>query len=181
MQSKGSERKQESKATVSTNRRPIKVYGCFFESDQGGHKMLDINEAPNKAAAALEKFLEDCGNEDPYLENIYMAARCLVSAGLGHCRYQTQYASGTTLWSGPDSHYSIPRIQPQPKPRIVVIIEKGLVDAVISDIPINADLLVVDCDGDKTEFQEYEIKVNPEKVAESFVAAQKFWEEEESK
>jgi hypothetical protein len=39
---------------------------------------------------------------------------------------------------------------------------------------------VEDHDPDKTEFQEYEIEVNPEKVAESFVAAQKFWGEEKS-
>jgi len=143
--------------------------------------MIDINRAPDKTAATLEKFLEDCGNEDPYIQNIYMAANHLVETGLRHCKYETQYASGTTLWMGLDSHHSIPRIPYQPKkPRIVVIIRRGLVDSVISNTPIHADLLVEDHDPDKTEFQEYEIEVNPEKVAESFVAAQKFWGEEKS-
>lgn len=49
--------------------------------------MIDINEAPNKKAATLEQFLEDCGNEDPYIQNIYMAARHMVTAVLGHCEY----------------------------------------------------------------------------------------------
>ena len=140
--------------------------------------MLDINGAPDKTAATLEKFLENCRNEDPYIQNIYMAARYLVAAGLGHCEYLTQYASGTTLWSTPDSHHSIPQIPYQPKPKIVVNIWKGLVDSVISDTPINADLLVVDRDSDKTEFQELEIEVNPEKVVESYAVAEKFWEGE---
>jgi len=77
--------------------------------------MFDINEAPDKKAATLERFLENCGNEDPYIQNIYMAARYLVTVGLGHCEYQTQYASGTTLWSGAGSHHSITRILYQPK------------------------------------------------------------------
>ena len=140
--------------------------------------MIDINEAPDKTAANLQKFLENCANEDPYTQNIYMASWYLVAAGLGHCEYQTQYASGTTLWSGPDSQHSIPRIPYRAEIKIVVIISKGLVDAVLSDAPINADLLVVDRDADKTEFQEYQIEVNPEKVAESYVEAEKFWEEE---
>ena len=59
--------------------------------------MIDINEAPDKTAATLEKFLENCEHEDPYIQNIWMAARNMVTAGLGHCEYQTQYASGTTL------------------------------------------------------------------------------------
>ena len=140
--------------------------------------MLNINEAPDKTAATLERFLENCGNEDPYIQNIYMAARSLVTAGLGHCKYQTQYASGTTIWSGPDSHHSIPRILYQSKAKIVVNIWKGLVDSVITDTPINADLLVVDRDSERTEFQEYDIEVNSEKVAESYAEAEKFWEEE---
>ena len=53
--------------------------------------MMDINEAPDKRAATLEKFLENCEHEDPYIQNIWMAARHLVTAGLGHCEYQTQY------------------------------------------------------------------------------------------
>ncbi len=141
--------------------------------------MIDINEAPNKAAATLEKFLEDCENEDPYIQNIYMAARYLVTAGLGHCVYQTQYESGTTLWIDPYSHHSIPRIPYQRKTKIVVIIQKGLVDSVISDMHINAEILVEDHDGDKTEFQELEIEVNPEKVAGSYAEAEKSWEEDE--
>ena len=72
--------------------------------------MLDINEAPDKRALTLEKFLENCENEDPYIQNIWMAARHLVTAGLGHCEYQTQYGSGTTLWTAAGSHHSIPRI-----------------------------------------------------------------------
>ena len=140
--------------------------------------MLDINEAPDKTAVTLERFLENCGNEDPYIQNIYMAARYLVTAGLGHCEYQTQYASGTTLWIGPGSHQSIPRIPYQQKTKIVVNIWKGLVDSVITDTPINADLLVVDRDSERTEFQEYDVEVNPEKVAQSYAEAEKFWEEE---
>jgi hypothetical protein len=39
------------------------------------------------------------------------------------------------------------------------------------------DVLVVDDDGGKTEFQEREIQVDPENVAETFAAAQKFFKE----
>jgi hypothetical protein len=141
--------------------------------------MIDINEAPDKRASTLEKFLENCEHEDPYIQNIFMAARHMVTGSLGHCEYQTQYESGTTLWSAPGSHHSIPRIPYEPrKPGIVVNIWRGLVDSVISDIPINADLLVVDCGSERTGFQEHDIEVNPEKVAESYVEAEKFWEEE---
>ncbi len=141
--------------------------------------MIDINEAPDKTAATLEKFLENCGNEDPYIQNIYMAARHMVTVGLGHCEYKTQYASGTTLWTLAGSHHSIPRIPYEPKkPRIVINVWKGLVDSVISDTPINADILVVDRDSERTEFQELDIEVNPEKVAASYAEAKEFWEEE---
>jgi hypothetical protein len=140
--------------------------------------MIDINEAPDKRAATLEKFLENCEHEDPYIQNIWMASKSLVKAGVGHCEYQTQYESGTTLWSAQGSHHSIPRIPYEPrKPRIVVNIWKGLVDSVISDIPINADILVVDRDSERTGFQEYKIEVNPERVAESYAEAEKFWEQ----
>lgn len=57
---------------------------------------------------------------------------------------------------------------------------KGLVDSIISDCSIDVAILVVDNDGDKTEFQEREIQVDPENVAESFAAAQKSWRKEES-
>ncbi len=160
-------------------KKPMNEKHLEGSSSTGGHKMIDINEAPNKAAATLEKFLEDCENEDPYIQNIYMAARYLVTAGLGHCVYQTQYESGTTLWIDPYSHHSIPRIPYQRKTKIVVIIQKGLVDSVISDMHINAEILVEDHDGDKTEFQELEIEVNPEKVAGSYAEAEKSWEEDE--
>ena len=53
--------------------------------------MIDINEAPDKTRGTLEKFLENCEYEDPYIQNICMAARQLVTSGLGHCEYQTQY------------------------------------------------------------------------------------------
>ena len=143
--------------------------------------MIDINDAPNKTAATLEEFLEDCGNEDPYIQNIYMAARHLVTQGLGHCEYQTQYASGTTLWTVADSHHSIPRIAYEPrKPKIVINVWKGLVDSIISDTPINAEFLVVDRDSERTEFQEIDIEVNPKKVAASYAEAEEFWKEEET-
>src|SRR5208337_4849435 len=91
--------------------------------------MFDINEAPDKTAATLERFLENCGNEDPYIQNIYMAARYLVTSGLGHCEYQTQYASGTTLWSGHGSLHSIPPIPYQPTKqkwrKAALILRKG--------------------------------------------------------
>jgi hypothetical protein len=91
--------------------------------------MIDINEAPDKTAATLERFLENCRNEDPYIQNIYMAARHLVTAGLGHCEYQTQYASGTTLWGGAGSHHSIPRILYQSKKqkwrKAALVLRKG--------------------------------------------------------
>lgn len=141
--------------------------------------MIDINEAPDKAAATLEQFLENCGNEDPYIQNIYMAARHMVTVGLGHSEYQTQYASGTTLWSAPGSHHSIPRIPYEPrKPRIVITIWRGLVDSIFSDIPVNADVLVVDRDPDRTSFEEFQIETNPEKVAEKYADAEEFWRED---
>ena len=142
--------------------------------------MLDINEAPNKTATALERFLENCGNEDPYIQNIWMAARHLVTVGLGHFEYQTQYSSGTTLWKPRDSYHMIARIPYQPRTsKIVINLWKGLVDSVISDSSMNADVLVADQDDGKTEFQEREIQVDPENVAETFAAAQKSWKEEE--
>jgi hypothetical protein len=142
--------------------------------------MIDINEAPNKTATALERFLESCGNEDPYIQNIWMAARHLVTVGLGHFEYQTQYSSGTTLWKPQDSYHMIARIPYQPRtPRIVINVWKGLVDSIISDSSINVDILVVDNDGERTEFQERELQVDPENVAETFAAAQKSWKEEE--
>lgn len=142
--------------------------------------MIDINEAPNKAAATLEKFLEDCENEDPYIQNIYMAAQYLVTAGLGHCVYQTQYESGTTLWIDPYVHHSIPRIPYQHKTKIVVVVQRGLVDSVMSDMHINAEILVEDDDGEKTEFQELQIEVNPEKVAQSYAEAETFFKDGEA-
>ncbi len=47
--------------------------------------MIDSNGAPDKTAATPEKFLENCANKDPYLQNIRMATRSLVTAGLGNC------------------------------------------------------------------------------------------------
>jgi hypothetical protein len=40
--------------------------------------------------------------------------------------------------------------------------------------------LVVDRDSERTEFQEYQIEINAEKVAQSYAEAEKFWEEEEA-
>lgn len=143
--------------------------------------MIDINEAPDKTAATLEKFLENCAQEDPYIQNIYMAARHLVATGAGQAEYQTQYASGTTLWTDAGASQSIPRIPYRSKkPRMVINVWKGLVDTVISDSPIDADILVVDRDGDKTEFQELDIEVSPEKVSENYAEAEEFWKEEET-
>jgi hypothetical protein len=142
--------------------------------------MIDINEAPNKTATSLERFLENCGGEDSYIQNIWMAARHLVTVGLGHFEYQTQYSSGTTLWKPQDVYHTIARIPYQPrKSRIVINLWKGLVDSIICDSSINADVLVVDQDGERTEFQEREIQVDSENVAETFVAAQQFFEEGE--
>jgi hypothetical protein len=140
--------------------------------------MIDINEAPDKTAATLERFLENCGNEDPYIQSIYMAARYMVTTGLGHCEYQTQYGSGTTLWSGPDSHHSIPRIPYRPKTKIVVTIHRGLLASVVSDAPINITILKVDEDIDDTIYREESIEVNPDYVARKYAEAQKFWEGE---
>jgi hypothetical protein len=142
--------------------------------------MIDINDAPDKTAAILEEFLEDCEHEDPYIQNIYMAARHLVAKGLSHSEYQTQYASGTTLWTDAGAHHSIPRIPYEPKkPRIVINVWKGLVDSVISDALIKADILVVDRDSERTEFQELDIEVNPDKVTAIYAEAKEFREEED--
>ncbi len=65
------------------------------------------------------------------------------------------------------------------KPRIVITVWKGLVDSVVSDIPMEADVVVADHDDDKSEFQELEIEVNPEKVDESYAEAEKFWKEDD--
>ena len=143
--------------------------------------MIDINEAPNKTATALERFLENCGNEDPYIQNIWMAARHLVTVGLGHFEYETQYSSGTTLWKPQAVHHMIPRVPYQPrKPRIVINVWKGLVDSIITDASTSMNALVVDQDGEKTEFQELEIQVDLQTVAENYAAAEKFWKKEES-
>lgn len=143
--------------------------------------MIDINEAPDKRASTLEKFLENCGNEDPYIRNIYMAARHLVTAGLGHCEYQTQYGSGTTLWTAAGSHHSIPQIPYQPKkPRMVITIHRGLLASVVTDIPIDITILKVDEDTDDTIYREEDIEVAPDYVAEKFAEAKEFWEEEEN-
>jgi hypothetical protein len=141
--------------------------------------MLDINKAPNKTAATLEKFLENCEHEDPYIQNIHMAARYLVITGLGHCEYQTQYASGRTIWRGPNSHHSIPRIPYQTKTKIVVTIHRGLLASVVSDAPINITILKVDEDTDDTIYREESLEVDPDYVARKFAEAEKFWEEEE--
>jgi hypothetical protein len=142
-------------------------------------RMIDINQAQDKTAATLEKFLENSGNEDPYFQNIYMAARYLVTAGLGTCEYQTQYASGTTLWSGLGSHHSIPRIPYEHrKPRIVVTIHHGLLASVVSDVPINVTILKVDEDRDDTIYREESIEVDPDYVALKFAEAEAFWGEE---
>jgi hypothetical protein len=143
--------------------------------------MIDINKAPDKRAATLEKFLENCGNEDPYIQNIYMAARHLVTAGLGLCEYQTQYASGTTLWTAAGSHHSIPRIPyEQRKPRMVITIHRGLLASVVTDIPIDITILKVDEDTDDTIYREEDIEIAPDYVARQFGEAEKFWEEEEN-
>lgn len=141
--------------------------------------MIDINEALDKRASTLEKFLENCDHEDPYIQNIRMAAHHLVASGLGHCEYQTQYASGTTLWTAANSHHSIPRIPYQPKkPRMVITIHRGLLASVVTDAPINVTVLKVDEDADDTIYREEDIEVDPDYVAEKFAEAEKFWEEE---
>jgi hypothetical protein len=108
-----------------------------------------------------------------------MAARYLVMAGVGHCKYRTQYASGTTLWSAPGSHHSIPRIPYEPrKPRIVVTIHRGLLASVVSDDPINITILKVDEDTDDTIYREESLEVDPDYVARKFAEAEEFREEE---
>ena len=142
--------------------------------------MIDINEAPDKTAATLEKFLENCEHEDPYIQNIYMAARHMVTAGLGHSEYKTQYESGTTLWTAADSHHSNPRIPYQPKkPRMVITIHRGLLASVVTDAPINITVLKVDEDVDDTIYREEDIEVNPNFVTEKFAEAKEFWEAED--
>lgn len=137
--------------------------------------MIDINEAPNKTAMALERFLEDCGNKDPYIQNIWMAARYLVAAGQGHYEYQTQYSSGTTHWKPQVSCHPVARIPYQPRTaRMVINIWKGLVDSVISNYSMPVEILVVDQDGERTEYYEREIQVDPQTVAETVVAQQKY-------
>ncbi len=142
--------------------------------------MLDIKKAPDKTAATLEKFLENCEHEDPYIQNIWMAARSLVKAGVGHCEYQTQYGSGTTLWTAAGSHHSIPQIPYQPrKPRMVIMIHRGLLASVVTNVPIDITVLKVDEDADDTIYREEDIEVDPDYVAEKFAEAEKFWEEED--
>ena len=140
--------------------------------------MLDINQAPDKTAATLEKFLENCGNEDPYFQNIFMAARYLSTAGLGDCEYKTQYASGTTLWIDPYAHHSIPRIPYQPKTKVVVTIHRGLLASVVSDAPVNITILKVDEDTGDTVYREESVEVDPDYVSRKYAGAEKFWEEE---
>ena len=143
--------------------------------------MLDINEAPDKRAATLEKFLENCEHEDPYIQNIWMAARSLVKSGVAHYEYQTQYGSGTTLWTAAGSHHSIPRIPYEPrKPRMVITIHRGLLASVVSDVPVDITILKVDEDTDDTIYREESIEVDPDYVAEKYAEAEKFWEEEEN-
>jgi hypothetical protein len=143
--------------------------------------MPDINDAPDKRAATLEKFLENCEHEDPYIQNIWMAARHLVSAGLGHREYQTQYESGTTLWTAAGAHHSIPRIPYQPKkPRMVITIHRGLLASVVSNVLIDISILKVDDDTDDTIYREESLEVNPDFVARKFAEAEAFWEEEEN-
>jgi hypothetical protein len=160
------------------NRRPTKEFDCFCESENGGPKMIDINDASDKTAATLEKFLENCEHEDPYIQNIYMAARYLIKVGLGHCEYQTQYASGRTIWRAPGSHHSIPQIPYQPKIKIVVTIHRGLLASVVSDVLIDITILKVDEDTDDTVYREESIEINPAYVARRYAEAQKFWVEE---
>lgn len=57
---------------------------------------------------------------------------------------------------------------------------EGLVDSIVSDLPISAGIPVVDRDSDRIEFQELDIEVNLEKVLESYAQAEKFWEQEEN-
>ncbi len=140
---------------------------------------MDINEAPDKRASTLEKFLENCASEDPYIQNLWMAARHMVAAGLSHCEYQTQHESGTTLWSAPGSHHSIPRIPYEPrKPRMVITIHRGLLASVVTDASINITVLKVDEDTDDTIYREEDIEVDADYVAEKFDEAEEFWEEE---
>jgi hypothetical protein len=141
--------------------------------------MIEINDAPDKRAATLEKFLENCEHEDPYIQNIWMAARSLVKTGVGHCEYQTQYETGTTLWSAAGSHHSIPRIAyEREKPRMAITIHRGLLASVVSDVPIDISILKVDEDTDDTIYREESLEVNPDYVARKFAEAEKFWEEE---
>jgi hypothetical protein len=143
--------------------------------------MIDINEAPDKTAATLEKFLKTCEHEDPYIQNIYTAARHLVAAGEGHCEYQTQYASGATFWRRPGSHHSIPRIPYRPKkPRMVITIHRGLLASVVTDAPVDVSILKVDEDVDDTIYREEGLEVNPDFVAKKFAEAEEFWKEAET-
>jgi len=56
-----------------------------------------IGELPDKSAAAI---LASTLQDDSYHRSIMAAAGELVAHGLGHYRYITQWASGSTVWEG---------------------------------------------------------------------------------
>ena len=142
--------------------------------------MLDINEAPDKTAATLEKFLENCEHEDPYIQNIWMAARHMVKAGFRPLRISDPVCKR----HNPLDRCRLPSLDssntlPAKETRIVVTIHRGLLASVVSDVPIDITILKVDEDTDDTIYREESLEVDPDYVAQKFAEAEKFWEEEE--
>jgi len=61
--------------------------------------MLTISDVPDKKASAIiEKLGAIDFSDDPYHRIIVLAAKKLIGIGLGDYTYDTQYASGTTVW-----------------------------------------------------------------------------------
>lgn len=69
-----------------------------------------INTIGEKTAANIAGAGLNVNN--PYNEAIVTAARTLVDTGKGHAHYETQWGSGTTLWSVDDAKVTVPFLGP---------------------------------------------------------------------
>jgi len=68
------------------------------------------------------------------------------------------------------------------KPRVVVVINEGLLEAVYADAELDIELLKADLDEQAEEPEVYrreEIVVDPEAVERHFQSAREFWDSEE--
>ena len=68
------------------------------------------------------------------------------------------------------------------KPRVVVVINEGILDAVYADADLDIELLKVDLDEQADEPEVYrpeEIVVDPETVERHFQSAREFWDSED--